>query len=147
MDLSEKIYDAIQESTPKQLQAGEYHIPFQDKISNLYPDLTLEEQIKVSVGMAANTSYTLVGDGNIINLEKASRIHDKCKELNHSSVFEHCSKAMSANEYYSLYRGEINISDEDEYNIYSDTAKENPGFGWCRNFKGFIPYRHLIETS
>ena len=19
--------------------------------------------------------------------------------------------------------------------------------GWCRNFKGFIPYRHIIETQ
>ena len=27
MDLAEKIYDAINESTPKQLQAGEWHIP------------------------------------------------------------------------------------------------------------------------
>ena len=33
MALAEKIYDAVNESTPKQLQAGEWHIPFEDKIN------------------------------------------------------------------------------------------------------------------
>lgn len=62
------------------------------------------------------------------------------------SPFEHCARAMDSSEYYSLFKGEINICDEDEANIYSDTSKENPGFGWCNNFKGFIPYRYLIEN-
>ena len=30
--LAEKIYDAMNESIPKQLKAGEWHIPFEDKI-------------------------------------------------------------------------------------------------------------------
>lgn len=33
MTLAEEIYDAVNESTPKQLQAGEWHIPFEDKIN------------------------------------------------------------------------------------------------------------------
>lgn len=32
-------------------------------------------------------------------IRKATRIHDKCKELSHSSVFEHCARAMSEVEY------------------------------------------------
>jgi hypothetical protein len=36
MDLSEKIYDAIQESTPKQLQAGEWHLPMIEVIEDSF---------------------------------------------------------------------------------------------------------------
>ena len=131
MMLSEKIYDCIQESVPKQLK-NEWHIPFEDKINELYSNLTLEDKIKVSVGIAANTSYTIVGDGSIITLEKATRIHDKCKELNHSSVFEHCAKAMSNAEYESFYKGQIGLGGES---------------GWCNNLKGFIPYRYMIDNN
>ena len=133
MALAESIYDCIQESVPTQLK-NEWHIPFEDKINELYPNLTLEDKIKVSVGMAANTSYTIVGDGSIITLEKATRIHDKCKELSHSSVFEHCARAMSEVEYTA--------SKSTGY-----TRKGKDQYGWCRNFKGFIPYRHIIETQ
>ena len=148
MDLAEKIYDVIQESTPKQSEKDQWHIPFEDKINELYPGLTLEDQIKVSVGMAANTSYTVVGDGSIINLEKATRIHDKCKELNHSSVFEHCARSMSNEEYVSFIKGNLDAEiDADGYIDISTHINNHNSFGWCRNFKGFIPYRHIIETK
>ena len=147
MMLSEKIYDCIQESVPTQLK-NEWHIPFEDKINELYPNLTLEDKIKVSVGMAANTSYTIVGDGSIITLEKATRIHDKCKELNHSSVFEHCARSMSNEEYVSFIKGNLDAEiDADGYIDISTHINNHNSFGWCRNFKGFIPYRHIIEEG
>lgn len=34
MALAESIYDAMNESTPKQLKAGEYHIPMVEVIEN-----------------------------------------------------------------------------------------------------------------
>ena len=147
MDLAEKIYDCIQESVPKQLK-NEWHIPFEDKINELYPNLTLEDKIKVSVGMAANTSYTIVGDGSIITLEKATRIHDKCKELSHSSVFEHCARAMSDEEYECFLKGEREINKN--ANHWSDVEyfyDYDKIFGWCNNFKGFIPYRYFIDNN
>jgi len=145
MALAEAIYDTIKESTPKQLKAGEYHIPFQNKILELYSDLTLVEQIKISVGMAANTSYTVVGDGSIITIEKATRIHDKCKELNHSSVFEHCARAMSDEEYFTFRKGDISLTRSPiGTSFYLDNDHTS---GWCKNYKGFIQYRHLIETK
>lgn len=132
MDLAEKIYDAMNESEPEQLEGNQWHIPFESKINELYPDSTLEEQIKVSVGMAANTSYTVVGDGSIITLEKASRIHDKCKEEVHSSVFEHCARAMSNEEYYLFSKGM--------------DGQEDHQHGWCYNIRGFMSYRYIIDT-
>ena len=153
MMLSEKIYDCIQESVPTQLKENEWHLPFEDKINELYPNLTLEDKNKVSVGMAANTSYTIVGDGSIITLEKATRIHDKCKELNHSSVFEHCARAMSDEEYYSFIKGKVNTGyiDESEHQIFLSKKSHNwedyPELGWCNNLKGFIPYRYFIDNK
>ena len=146
MDLAEKIYDCIQESVPTQLK-NEWHIPFEDKINELYPNLTLEDKIKVSVGMAANTSYTIVGDGSIITLEKATRIHDKCKELNHSSVFEHCARVMSDDEYYSYVKGTVDAKIDADGFINIEGHTNLNVFGWCNNLKGFIPYRYFIDNK
>lgn len=138
MDLSEKIYDAIQESVPTQLKENEWHIPM---ISDLeFLKLSTDDQIKLSVGRAANTSYTVVGDGKELTLEHAIKIHDKCKELNHSSVFEHCARAMSDEEYKVFIKGK-NIGTIAPY-LFDDTSK-----GWCNNLKGFIPYRYFIDNK
>ena len=138
MELSEKIYDAMNESTPKQLKAGEYHIPMISDSESL--KLSTNDQIKLSVGRAANTSYTVVGDGKELTLEHAIKIHDKCVELVHSSVFEHCARAMSDEEYKVFIKGK-NIGTIAPY-LFDDTSK-----GWCNNLKGFIPYRYFIDNK
>lgn len=50
-------------------------------------------------------------------------------ESGHWSPFEHVARAMSREEYL-------------KFGIQTDLGGEN---GWCRNFRGFIQYRHLIE--
>ena len=146
MDLAEKIYDAVNESTPKQLQAGEWHIPMISDLESL--KLSTDDQIKLSVGRAANTSYTVVGDGKELTLEQAIKIHDKCKELNHSSVFEHCARAMSDEEYECFLKGKREINKN--ANHWSDVEyfyDYDKIFGWCNNLKGFIPYRYFIDNN
>ena len=138
MDLAEKIYDAVNESTPKQLQAGEWHIPMISDSESL--KLSTNDQIKLSVGRAANTSYTVVGDGKELTLEHAIKIHDKCVELVHSSVFEHCARAMSDEEYKVFIKGK-NIGTIAPY-LFDDTSK-----GWCNNIKGFMLYRYFIDNK
>ena len=138
MMLSEKIYDALQESTPVQLKGNEWHIPMITGLESY--KLSIDDQIKLSVGRAANTSYTVVGDGKELALEQAIKIHDKCKELNHSSVFEHCARAMSDEEYKVFIKGK-NIGTIAPY-LFDDTSK-----GWCNNLKGFIPYRYFIDNK
>ena len=151
MDLAEKIYDAVNESTPKQLQAGEWHIPMISDLESL--KLSTDDQIKLSVGRAANTSYTVVGDGKELTLEHAIKIHDKCVELVHSSVFEHCARAMSDEEYYSFIKGKVKTGhiDESEHQIFLSNKSHNWGdyseLGWCNNLKGFIPYRYFIDNK
>ena len=148
MDLAEKIYDAMNESTPKQLKANQWHIPMISDLESL--KLSTNDQIKLSVGRAANTSYTVVGDGKKLTLEQAVRIHDKCKELNHSSVFEHCARAMSDEEYYSFIKGNFNQEieiDADGFIDISTHSNNSNSFGWCNNLKGFIPYRYFIDNN
>ena len=146
IDLAEKIYDAVNESTPKQLQAGEWHIPMISDSESL--KLSTNDQIKLSVGRAANTSYTVVGDGKELTLEHAIKIHDKCVELVHSSVFEHCARAMSDEEYECFLKGEREINKN--ANHWSDVEyfyDYDKIFGWCNNLKGFIPYRYMIDNN
>ena len=144
MDLAEKIYDAVNESTPKQLKADQWHIPMISDLESL--KLSTDDQIKLSVGRAANTSYTVVGDGKELTLEHAIKIHDKCVELVHSSVFEHCARAMSDEEHNRFYKGIfMDMSDTELENSYVPISVN--GFGWCNNLKGFIPYRYMIDNN
>ena len=146
MALAESIYDAVNESTPKQLKADQWHIPMISDLESL--KLSTDDQIKLSVGRAANTSYTVVGDGKELTLEQAIKIHNKCKELNHSSVFEHCARAMDNKEYSSFIKGNLDSEiDEDGYIDISTHINNHNSFGWCNNLKGFIPYRYMIDNN
>ena len=160
MALAEKIYDAVNESTPKQLKAGEWHIPFEDKIDLIswldevnddgHLDGDLDEQdrlfiidkVKISTAMAAHTSYTIVGGEAVKSYKKWIELHDKliASEPPHSSPMEHCARAMSDEEYKVFIKGK-NIGTIAPY-LFSYTSK-----GWCNNLKGFIPYRYLIDNQ
>lgn len=166
MDLAEKIWDAVNESEPKKLKAGQWHIPFEDRIdyyklsdtikglidpytegevkNNLSKQSTKDFAVKVSVAMAARTSYTIVGDEKEINYEKMVGLHNKLLSQNppHSSPLEHCARAMSNSEYYIFNRG-VAVDDHDIGGL--EFKKESQG--WCNNFKGFIQYRYFIDNG
>lgn len=167
MALAECIYDAVNESTPKQLQAGDWHIPFGNKIDidillenvgkeiKTYPlfkeaNKLIKKVIKVSVAMAARTSYTIVGEEKEVNYENLIALHDRLltQEPLHSSPFEHCARAMSDEEYNDFIKGqnELYKIDSDNY-VISYNHKNSDIFGWCYNLKGFISYRYLIDNK
>ena len=83
--------------------------------------------------MAARTSYTVVEEEKKLDYNSLIELHDKLIKLNHSSPLEHCARAMNEIEYTSCKTALL--------------AGKNGEYGWCRNFKGFIQYRHLIETN
>ena len=159
MALAESIYDAMNESTPKQLQAGEWHVPFAIEIINLYiknkgyvPEtkVPVDEFIKISTAMAAHTSYTTVGNEPVKSYDKWIELHDKLISYDppHSSPMEHCARAMSDEEYECFLKGEREINKN--ANHWSDVEyfyDYDKIFGWCNNLKGFIPYRYFIDNN
>jgi hypothetical protein len=148
-ELARKMKEVYNQSKPKQLQAGEWHIPFGDniimsildqhEIAYKFPNIKSINNLKIQIATArcARVSYTVVGEeGKEPNYENDIKLHDRLLESGHFSPFEHCAKAMSDTEYNNFVKG--------------DTSKAKQGsdiYGWCNNFKGFIPYRYLIEKK
>ena len=141
MALAEAMWDAMNESTPNELKAGEWHIPFGENIDE--PDLmrgfpsinernpTQEEidvlAIKVATARCARVSYTIVGEeSKEPNYENDIKLHDKLLTSGHMSPFEHCAKAMD-------------IADYRNYAI--------PPSEWSGNFRGFVQYRKTIPNE
>ena len=150
MDLAEKMWDVYNESKPKQLKVGEWHIPFGEfntpQKENNYIDweakyihakimkeknrLPLVEEliseskrtrIKIATARCARISYETLGDNPEINYEKDIKLHDDLLAMKHFSPFEHCCIVPS----------------EQEYN----EARKGKETGWFYNLKGFKSYR------
>ena len=155
--LAEAMWDVMNKSTPKELKAGEWHIPFGDKIVeddllpilykvNATPGEMDFQKVKIATVRCARLSYMTFD--NKIDYEKDIQLHDKLLKNKHMSPFEHCARAMNNDEYFSHIKG---VADELEDNIdymnvyFNGVAKSS--VGWCNNFKGFIPYRYMIENG
>lgn len=166
MALAEVMWDAMNESTPKELKAGEWHIPFGDTLENglVIEDLSyiicdkngnytdeqiLEAKLKIATARCARISYTVIGkESKEADYTKDIKLHDILVKSSHWSPFEHSAKAMSDEEYNTYLKGVIELIDidEPEYNggIYEPKYSEK---GWCNNFKGFIQYRKIVENE
>jgi thymidylate synthase ThyX len=131
--IAELMWDAYNESTPKYLNEGEWHIPFGDNIDEEWINNYLDEydydkswlemfKVKIATARCARISYETLGDNPKIDYEADIRLHDMLLESEHMSPFEHCAKAMTEGELYT-------------FNFK------------CRNFKGFTQYRHIIENN
>ncbi len=145
--IAELMWDAMNESTPKQLEDGEWHIPYGDNINDSKIQLlhygTLESttnvealyqnsKIKIATARCARISYETLGDNPKIDYEADIKLHDRLLAEGHMPSFEHCAKAMSNEEYNSFFNGDLRTNDPK-----SD--------GWCRNFRGWISYRSIID--
>jgi len=146
--IAEMMWDSYNESTPKELSSGEWHTPFGDKINTSKIGLEQDDgswtmnmaKVKVSTARCARLSY-VTHDGDI-DYEKDIRLHDKLMNSNHWSPFEHCARAMSDDEYRTYIRGKCEVNPISE-KVISPILNE----GWCRNFRGWIPYRALIDNQ
>ena len=142
--LAEAMWDALNESTPNQLQAGEYHIPFGEKITDegIWPFISHEDEIeaiqcKIAVARCARLSYN-THDGEI-NYEKDIKLHDQLLKDKHFSPFEHVARCMTTQEYYGHHLSQGNG------NPFDNNGKDM--YGVCNNFKGWIQYRYLVENE
>ena len=86
-------------STPKELGAGEWHLPYielEDTSSPLYCDHTalggdISLLVKIATARCARVSY-LTHNGKR-DYDKDLERHDRCRDKRHWSSFEHCAKA------------------------------------------------------
>jgi len=147
MALAECIWDAYNESTPKQLIANQWHVPFRDKmdetliekiyhpksegINELLAAIKKREEsvIKISVALSARTSYTVVGEEKEIDYEAMIKLHDKllAQDPPHSSPLEHVAQVPNQYEY--------------------DMALKEEEKGWFYNLKGFKSYRYMVDNG
>ena len=153
MDLAEKIWDAVNESTPKHLEAGRWHIPFLENLNLDWIDKFEEEwdynendipaAVRISTAMAARTSYTVVGDEKEIDFEKMIALHDRLlsQDPPHSSPLEHCARAMNDDEYKQFWKSLGHVKYKDKKDLIKVEG------GWCNNLKGFIPYRYIVDNN
>lgn len=150
-ELAYRMLDEYNGHTPKQLKAGEWHIPFGDKIDesrifkteeweggklNWKPHPSFEDwatewyqmqKLKIATARCARVSY-LNFEGKD-DYEADIKLHDRLLESGHMSPFEHCAKAMTKDDMFD----------------WQKTEKSNKvSLGWCGNFRGFIQYRKTI---
>lgn len=95
--------------------------------------------LKIATARCARISYETLGDDPKIDYEADIRLHDMLLESGHMSPFEHCARAMSDEE-FEYYKSFSNAKFNEDGTLIEDSVK-----GWCRNFRGFIQYRHLVE--
>jgi len=141
MDLAEKMYDALNESTPVIMNDDEWHIPFSER-PEFIPEMSLKDKIMLSCAMTARTSYTTINDNEVLTLEKAKKIYDKCVESGHFSVVSHCAKCMTDYEYDTWIKGKCEKSEK--LNIL---AIPNEAKGFNKNLRGFVSLRQYIEDK
>lgn len=145
-DLAFKMLKAYNESTPKELKAGEWHIPFGDTfddhrlleiLSNEYGqdaayygkevESDIERmKIKIATGRCARISYNNFEGKD--DYEADIKLHDSLLSSGHMSPFEHVAQSMS----------------ESDIDNHVHISKYSTELGWSGNFMGFVQYRKTL---
>ena len=152
MDLAEKMYIALEDSTPKLLQPGEWHIPFGNDFDE-YKIITFLESMhgvkqhttwskveidevkaKIATARCARLSYQTLGDNPVIDYKKDLALYEVLKASGHFSPAEHVSQCMTEKEYLMFSR---TYPDENNLPVTSH--------GWCLNFRGFKQLRYFLQ--
>ena len=150
-DFAYKLLDSLNNSIPKPLKAGQWHIPYGEDINwdalyNIVSDngnisfmiepfeKILELKIKVATARCAQTSYIVIGeDDKPMDYVKLIGLHDRLATNGHVSPFEHCARAMDGTDY------ELNCKYIPQTKSYE--------YGWLGNFKGWIQYRKMLPNE
>lgn len=151
--VAELMLKAMNKSEPKELKAGEWHIPFgerfdEDRIWEIIErekgytkplgdndrGISLDVQelmVKIATARCARVSY--MNYEGTDDYEKDIKLHDRLAEMGHWSPFEHCARAMDLEGLDLHQRSEIS------------NGMFNTSNGWSGNFRGFIQYRKTFS--
>lgn len=169
--LAQTMLDVFNESTPKHVVAGEWHLPYGDQMDEevlqKIADVPLSHndmqmlKVKVSTARCGRTSYTVVGS--------ESKKHDHAVDIDmyenrllkpgHMSPMEHPGLSMNDEQFHNNMKRIVIHKDEIDYYVsinppaWYDVIKETGDemvideYGWCGNFRGFIPHRKQIRRE
>lgn len=160
--LAYKMYLAMEESKPKLLKSGEWHLPYVDtgryegcsqhfgyseNNDGVYTYCSLEEAIKISAASCASVSYRTEG----MTLEKAEKIFDMLikAEVVHSSPFEHLATPIEEKGFcfdIPFDGSEVSYRESDSWQE-GVTHRNKQGELCSGNLRGFIQYRHLLPNN
>jgi thymidylate synthase ThyX len=98
--VAELMLEARDQSTPKEVMKGDWHLPL---IREADQRLSVDQQVKVSVGRCARVSY-LTHDGRR-DPEADIALHDRMLESGHLSPFEHVARALASDDWCGNFRG------------------------------------------
>jgi hypothetical protein len=147
-ELARAISKARAEATPMVLNAGEWHVPFVDRMRDqkgnlLYlaeeqGELSAEEAQLVSMSVCAQTSYR----NSNYSLEKALDMKGKLLdcEKKHASPSEHIATPIVKDD-FEFVSGDIIPDSWPEGITHMDRNRNY----WSGNFKGFTQYRQLLS--
>lgn len=131
-ELAEMMFDAWAGSSPIELRAFQWHIPF-----SVEADAALSERDKLYAAAARCARISYLNHDGDFDLKKDIALSKRLIEAGHWSVFEHAAQCMSIREFNSFVKGQI----------MPNGGFANESYGWCANFKGFIPLRYKLENE
>lgn len=163
--LAYKMYKALHESTPLELKAGEWHLPYivtthdhkglvmyVDSLKEThYVEYSLEEAQRISASCCAQTSYRKTDD----SLGKADDIFGKLvhADVLHASPFEHLATPVQEEKWLAGESSPLVVAKSTNVPSIPETwekgithLRRDGRFG-SGNLAGFISYRHLMENN
>jgi len=155
-ELAKCMRQAREQSTPRGLKAGEWHLPYVvvwrsegvlhygiEAENGGTIELSVEEAIKVSAARSAAVSFRNVD----YNLEKCEQVHGRLvgDERKHSSAMEHQATPITEERVdYNVWENSVNVVDCPETWQEGVTHMDRKGQLWSAKFRGWIMYRKMI---
>lgn len=136
-EIAFKMLEAYNNSTPKELKAGEWHIPFggkfrEEEINALANKEQMgTEDLKIAIATARCARVSYLNFAGKDDYEKDLSLFKRLSGAGHWSPFEHCAKSMTDSEYDEMVRYD-----------QGETQK-----GWYGNIKGFVQWRKTFNNE
>jgi len=164
-ELARCMKEALGQSVPQELQAGQWHLPYVDSYKDEdgvqyfgiftgiiendgWSNISLENAIKVSCARACAVSFRNVDYG----LEKSKEVYERLigDSKIHGSALEHSAKVMQPYTYEWVNPNAVtikHINDSEKSRTWEEgiSHADREGNLWSGNFKGFIQHRKTIK--